>query len=40
MLDLPAQAALALTAIPTRGALDGAVPVDPTIYRLYKVIQV
>ncbi len=40
MLDLPAEAAVALTAIPTRGALDGAVPVDPTIYRLYEVIQV
>lgn len=40
MLDLPAEAAVALTAIPTRGALHGAVPVDPTIYRLYEVIQV
>lgn len=40
MLDLPAEAAPALTAIPTRGALDRAVPVDPTIYRLYEVIQV
>jgi DNA-binding transcriptional LysR family regulator len=25
---------------PTRGALDAAVPVDPTIYRLYEVVQV
>jgi cyanate lyase len=40
MLELPGEAALALTAIPTRGGLDGAVPVDPTIYRLYEVIQV
>jgi cyanate lyase len=39
-LDLPAGAADALAEIPTRGALDGAVPVDPTIYRLYEVLQV
>ena len=39
-LDLPAEAVVALTAIPMRGALDGAVPVDPTIYRLYEAIQV
>lgn len=25
---------------PTRGALDAAVPVDPTIYRFYEVLQV
>jgi cyanate lyase len=25
---------------PTRGALEAAVPVDPTIYRLYEVLQV
>ena len=30
----------ALEQIPTRGGLDAAVPVDPTIYRLYEVIQV
>ena len=29
-----------LQQIPTRGALDGPVPVDPTIYRLYEVILV
>ncbi|MBV9197630.1 MAG: cyanase [Solirubrobacterales bacterium] len=40
IVDLPAEATRALTEIPTRGALDGAVPVDPTIYRLYEVIQV
>jgi cyanate lyase len=40
ILDLPAAAAPARTAIPTRGAPDAAVPVDPTIYRLYEVIQV
>ena len=40
LLNLPADAALALQEIPTRGALDRTVPVDPTIYRLYEVIQV
>jgi cyanate lyase len=40
MLDLPAEAVRALEQIPTRGALGTAVPVDPTIYRLYEVIQV
>jgi cyanate lyase len=40
MLALPAEAVQALEEIPTRGALDSAVPVDPTIYRLYEVIQV
>lgn len=39
-LALPDDAVAALQQIPTRGALDGAVPVDPTIYRLYEVIQV
>jgi cyanate lyase len=40
MLELPAGAVGALEEIPTRGALDAAVPVDPTIYRLYEVLQV
>jgi cyanate lyase len=40
MLDLPAEAAAALQQIPTRGALDGPVPVDPTIYRLYEIVLV
>jgi cyanate lyase len=40
MLDLPEAAVLALQQIPMRGGLDAAVPVDPTIYRLYEVIQV
>lgn len=40
MLGLPAGATAVLTQIPTRGGLDGPVPVDPTIYRLYEVIQV
>jgi cyanate lyase len=40
MLELPTEAVRALEEIPTRGALDAAVPVDPTIYRLYEVLQV
>jgi cyanate lyase len=40
LLDLPAEAKPALEAIPMRGALDAAVPTDPTIYRLYEVLQV
>jgi cyanate lyase len=31
---------LALQEYPMRGSLDGAVPVDPTIYRFYELIQV
>jgi len=31
---------LALQEYPMRGALDSAVPVDPTIYRFYELIQV
>ena len=30
----------ALQAQPTRGALDAPVPTDPTIYRLYEIVQV
>jgi cyanate lyase len=40
LLDLGADVAEALQLQPTRGALDAAVPVDPTIYRFYEVIQV
>jgi cyanate lyase len=40
MFGLPAEAAAALEQIPTRGALEAAVPVDPTIYRLYEILQV
>jgi cyanate lyase len=40
LLDLGADAVQALQLQPTRGALDAAVPVDPTIYRFYEVIQV
>jgi len=34
------QVALALQEFPMRGSLDSAVPVDPTIYRFYELIQV
>jgi cyanate lyase len=40
LLDLGAEATAALQVQPTRGALGAAVPVDPTIYRFYEVIQV
>lgn len=44
VLGLPEGAAqdvaAALQEIPTRGSLDTAVPVDPTIYRFYELIQV
>jgi len=40
ILDLPEGAVVALEQIPTRGGLDAAVSVDPTIYRLYELIQV
>ncbi|GAA1821954.1 cyanase [Planosporangium flavigriseum] len=39
-LGLPEQAVPPLTAVPMRGALPTAVPTDPTIYRLYEVLQV
>jgi cyanate lyase len=39
-LELPAEVGAALEEIPTRGGLDAQVPVDPTVYRLYEVIQV
>ncbi len=40
LLELDAEAELALRAQPTRGALDSPVPTDPTIYRFYEVLQV
>ncbi len=40
LLDLDEETVLALQLQPTRGALDSAVPVDPTIYRFYEVLQV
>jgi cyanate lyase len=39
-LRLPVDVGAALQQIPMRGALDAAVPVDPTIYRFYELIQV
>jgi cyanate lyase len=40
LLDLGEDVQLALQVQPTRGALEAAVPVDPTIYRFYEVLQV
>jgi cyanate lyase len=40
LLDLDADVQQALQLQPTRGALESAVPVDPTIYRFYEVLQV
>ena len=40
LLDLGEDVAGALQLQPTRGALESAVPVDPTIYRFYEVLQV
>jgi cyanate lyase len=39
-LSLGEDAVAELTAPPSRGALDAAVPTDPTIYRLYEIVQV
>jgi cyanate lyase len=40
LLGLPDSATATLAAVPTRGALDNPVPTDPTMYRLYEVLQV
>ncbi len=40
LLGLAQDVAGALEQIPTRGGLDAPVPADPTVYRLYEVIQV
>jgi cyanate lyase len=40
VLGLSADVATALQEIPTRGSLNEDVPVDPTIYRLYEMVQV
>ncbi len=40
LLELDDDVRQALQLQPTRGALDTAVPVDPTIYRFYEVLQV
>ena len=39
-LSLPEEAAAILQEIPTRGSFDALPPTDPTIYRLYEVLQV
>ena len=40
LLGLDQEVTAVLQEIPMRGSLDADVPVDPTIYRLYEVIQV
>jgi cyanate lyase len=40
MLDLGDDVRLALQLQPSRGALENAVPVDPTVYRFYEIVQV
>jgi cyanate lyase len=40
LLDLDEDVQQALRLQPTRGALETAVPADPTIYRFYEVLQV
>jgi cyanate lyase len=39
-LDLPEEAAAVLQEVPTRGSFTTLPPTDPTIYRLYEVLQV
>ena len=39
-LGLDDDAVAELTAEPMRGALDDAVPTDPTVYRFYEIVQV
>src|SRR3954471_19981556 len=40
LLGLPEEAAAVLQEIPTRGSFETLPPADPTIYRLYEVLQV
>lgn len=40
VLGLGPDVAVALQEVPTRGALEQAVPVDPLLYRFYELIQV
>jgi cyanate lyase len=40
LLGLPAEAAAVLAEIPTRGSYETLPPADPTVYRLYEVLQV
>jgi cyanate lyase len=39
-LDLPEEASAVLQEVPTRGSFPTVPPTDPTIYRLYEVLQV
>lgn len=39
-LDLDADAAALLQQVPLRGSIPGGVPVDPTVYRFYEMIQI
>jgi cyanate lyase len=40
LLELPDDTTGVLTEVPTRGSFDALPPADPTIYRLYEVLQV
>jgi cyanate lyase len=40
VLGLDGEVATALAQIPSRGAFDGDVPVDPLLYRFFEIIQV
>lgn len=40
LLGLNGEVAVALTQIPSRGAFNGDVPVDPLLYRFFEIIQV
>ncbi|MFJ8676148.1 MULTISPECIES: cyanase [unclassified Streptomyces] len=40
LLELDADAATLLQTIPTRGAISGGTPTDPTIYRFHEMLQV
>jgi cyanate lyase len=40
LLELPEEAGAVLQEIPTRGSFEALPPADPTIYRLYEVLQV
>jgi cyanate lyase len=39
LLELPAEASAVLEEVPSRGSFDTLPPADPTIYRLYEVLQ-
>ena len=40
LLDLGDDVRQALEQQPSRGALEGAIPTDPTVYRFYEIVQV